>query len=161
MIRHFLRSERGNVALETAFALVVLVSAFGALMHILGDAFAEDRAARAARAAAYALAIDPAADPWAALRREGGVEVGTTCPSWAATDTTASCGGWTLTVHRDVSPATLATVLGGGDATAGEMVLVVIGKELPQPARSAGVLSIPGGGTAIGAFGVARREPVE
>ena len=122
MTRRFLRFERGSVALESAFALSVIVIAFAGLMHIVGDVFAEDISNRGARAVARALALDPAADPWAALRRE--VDLDATC-LWTAGDTNAQCDGWKLAIHLGVSPATLgAAALGVGDTAAGEMVLV-------------------------------------
>lgn len=156
--RRFLRSGRGAVALESALALVVLVSAFAGLMHIVGDTYAEDRAGRAARAVAFALALDPGADPWAALRREGSLELGATCPEWTGTEAAADCGGWTLTVHLGVSPATLAKVLDGMSAAKGEMVLVRLVKTPPQGTRSAGTPPVQDGATRVAGIGLARRE---
>ena len=128
-------------------------------MHIVGDIFAEDRAGRCARAAAHALALDPGADPWAAIVREGGLGTSATCPEWTATDTTADCGGWTLTVHRGVSPATLASALGGGAAADGEMVLVRLEKSQPQRTQPAGTPATPGDAIRLAAIGLARSEP--
>ena len=155
----FLRCERASVALESALALAVLVGGFAGLVHIVGDIFAEDRAGRGARAAAHALALDPGADPWAALVREGGLDTSAACPEWAATDTTADCGGWTLTVHRGVSPAELASALGGTATAGGEMVLVHVERTQPQATRNAETPSTPGGLTRVAAIGVARSEP--
>jgi len=156
--RRFLRSERGNVALESALALVVLVGAFAGLMHILGDTYAEDRAGRAARAVARALALDPAADPWAALKREGSIEIGAACPAWTDADTSADCGGWTLTVHLGVSPGTLDGALAGRSAAGGEMVLVRLVQRPPQDSASAGTPPAPDGAARTAAIGLARRE---
>ena len=142
MIRRFLRFERGGVALESAIALSVLVIAFASLMNIVGDVYAEDRTSRGARAVAHALALDPAADPWAALGHE--IDIGNTCPDWTAADTTADCGGLKLTIHLGVSPATLDAALGAGATTAGEMVLVRL-----ERTASAGTV----------ALGLARSEP--
>ncbi len=157
MTRRFLKSERGNVALESALALAVLVGGFAGLVQIFGDAWAEDRAGRGARAVAHALALDPAADPWAALRREGSVALAATCPAW--TGTAAACGGWTLTVHRGVSPATLDHALAGATPAAGEMVLVHLA-QTPAPAAAD---ADPDAGTdaddRLAAVGLARREP--
>ena len=122
MTRRSLRFERGSVAVESALALAVLVSAFASLMHIVGDIYAEDHAARGARTVARALATNPSADPWAALRREGLLDAGA-CPEWPDTDTGA-CAGWTLTVHRGISPATLGAAFAGGATADGDMVLV-------------------------------------
>ena len=148
-MRRFLSCGRGSVALESAIALSVLVGAFASLMHIVADVFAEDRAGRGARAAARAIALDPSADPWAALKREGGLGANAVCPAWTATDTTATCGGWTLTVHREVSPGTLGAVLGGGDADPGEMVLVRLEKTPPNAGDPPKTV----------ALGLARSEP--
>lgn len=158
MTRRFLRSERGNVALESALALAVLVGGFAGLIHIFADAYTEDRAGRAARAVARALALDPGADPWAALKREDGLAITVTCPAWTAAATTADCGGWTLTVHRGVSPATLATAFGGGTAAAGEMVLVHLARKKPETGQDAGTPATSGG-ERMAAIGVARSEP--
>ena len=141
VIGRFLRCGRGSVALESALAFAILTVAFAALTPIFGTVFAEDGMSRGARAMARAIALDPGADPWAALVREGGLSAGATCAAWTATDTTGTCGGWTLTVHRGVSPATLGAARAGGTTAAGEMVLVLL-----ERAQRTG-------------FGVARREP--
>lgn len=145
--RRFLRCERGGVALESALALFVLTGAFAILMPIFTTVFTEDRASRGARAVARAIAIDPGADPWAVLVREGELDAGATCPAWDSDDdTTHTCDGRTLKVHHGVSPATLDEALTGGATAAGEMVLVRLER---APAQ--------GGGNTV--FGVARREP--
>ena len=141
VIGRFLRCGRGSVALESALALAILTSAFATLTPIFGTVFAEDRMSRGARAVARAVALDPGADPWEALAREGEF-AGAACPAWdPGDDTTHTCGGWTLKVHGGVSPATLGAALAGGTTAAGEMVLVHL-----ERAQGTG-------------FGVARREP--
>ena len=54
--------------------MVILVVGFAGLMEIVNASYADDRMARAARAAARSLALDPGADPKAnacvAIRRE-------------------------------------------------------------------------------------------
>ena len=123
MTRRFLRCERGSVAIESALALTVLVGAFSGLMHIVGGVYADDRAGRGARAVARALALDPGADPWAALKREGGLDAGTACPEWTVDDDT--CGGWTLRIDHGVAPAALPDDLSAAVfPPAGELVLV-------------------------------------
>jgi len=107
---------------------------------------------------ATAVAIDPAADPWAMLRQEGGLAAGATCPAWTATATTADCGGWTLTVHRGVSPATLAAALAGGTTAAGEMVLVHLARTTP-PADPDDDDDASTDDRRLAAVGVARNEP--
>ena len=121
--RRFLRCERASVAIESAFALFVLVGGFGSLMHIVGDVFTEDHAGRSARTVARAIALDPSADPWAALKREGGLDASATCPEWKPTANT--CGGWTLKIDRGVAPAALPDDLTAGvSSRSGELVLV-------------------------------------
>ena len=159
MTGRFLRCARASVALESALALAVLVGGFAGLMHIVGEVYAEDRAGRGARAVARALALDPGADPWAALAREGGLDASVNCPEWASTDTTDVCDGWTLTVHRGVSPARLASALGGAATAGGEMVLVRLERTQPQGTPDAGTPSTPGASTRIAAIGLARGEP--
>lgn len=123
MTRRFLLSERGGVALESAIALSVLISAFAGLMHIVGDVYADDQTGRGARAVARALALDPSADPWAALKREGGLDASAACPAWTATANT--CDGWTLKIDRGVSPAALPDDLAAGVSSHdGELVFV-------------------------------------
>ena len=141
--RRFLRCERGSVALESAIALSVLVGGFASLMNIVGDVFADDRTGRGARAVARAMALNPSADPWAALKREGGLSANAACPAWSATDTTAACGGWTLKIDRGVAPAGLPKNLSAGVSSRddGELVLVRLER----------------GGAVM--FGLARSEP--
>ena len=139
-MRRFLRAERASVALESAIALSVLVGAFSGLMHIVGDVFADDRAGRGARAVARTIALNPSTDPWAALKREGGLSANATCAEWKPADNT--CGGWTLKIDRGVAPAALPKNLSAGVSShEGELVLVRLER-----------------GGAV-AFGLARSEP--
>ena len=141
-MRRFLRGERASVALESAIALSVLVGAFSGLMTIVGDVYSDDRAGRGARAVARTIALNPSTDPWAALKREGGLSASATCPAWSATDTTAACGGWTLKIDRGVAPAGLPKDLAASVSSHdGELVLVRLER-----------------GGAV-AFGLARSEP--
>ena len=122
--RRFLVAERGSVAIESALALTVLVSAFAGLMNIVGDVWADDRMARGARAAARAIALNPSIDPWAAIEREGVLDANAACPGWTATANT--CGGWTLRIDRGVAPAALPNDLAANvsSASGGQLVLV-------------------------------------
>ena len=124
MSRRFLLGERASVALESAIALSVLVVAFAGLMHIVGDVYADDHSGRGARAVARAIALNPSADPWAALKREGGLGANATCPEWKPDANT--CSGWTLQIDRGVAPAALPDDLSAGvsSSSGGELVLV-------------------------------------
>ena len=140
MSRGFLLGERASVALESAIALGVLVVAFAGLMQIVGDVYAEDRSGRGARAVARAIALNPSADPWAALKREGALGANTTCPEWKPDADT--CGGWTLNIDRGVAPADLPDDLTASvESSSGELVLVRL--------KHGGSLT----------FGLARSEP--
>ena len=141
VMRRFLRCERASVALESAIALSVLVGAFSGLMTIVGDVYSDDRTGRGARAVARTMALNPSADPWAALKREGGLSASATCPAWTATANT--CGGWTLKIDRGVAPAALPDDLTASVSSSieGELVLVRLER-----------------GGAV-AFGLARSEP--
>ena len=112
--RRFLRGERGSAAIESALALTVLVVAFAGLMEIVQVSYNEDRMGRAARAAARALALNPATDACAAIRRE------------LALAEDFDCGAaWTVTVDRGVSPESLPDTPDGTVTTGtGDMVLV-------------------------------------
>ena len=139
-MRRFLRAERGSVALESAIALSVLVGAFSGLMNIVGDVYSDDRSGRGARAVARAMALNPSADPWAALKREGGLSANAACAEWKPTANT--CGGWTLKIDRGVAPADLPKDLAASVSSHdGELVLVRLER-----------------GGAV-AFGLARSEP--
>ena len=146
MIRRFLRAERGNVALESAIALSVLVSAFAGLMHLVGDVYAEDRMGRGVRAVARAIALNPGTEPWAVFRRELGLDESHSCPALSGS-TPGTCDGWTLSVAHRVSPGSLGAALGGTAANDGEMVFVRLWKG-------------PGGTpTPPDAIGLSRSEP--
>ncbi len=162
VVREFVRGERGNVAIETALALVGLLTAFVLLMNILGDAYAGDRADRAARSMAYALALDPdGALPWHILESNGGIQIDhQACGNLLPDDDTDTCGGWTLTVYRDVGPADLAKVVACEDPAGGEMVLVKLERPPAQQAQGNVSPAICGDDRdRIVAFGAARREP--
>ena len=141
MTRRFLRCERASVALESAIALSVLVVAFSGLMNIVGDVYSDDRTGRGARAVARAIALNPSADPWAALKREGELDASAACTEWSAADNT--CDGWTLRIDHGVAPADLPDDLAASVPTSdgGELVLVRLERD--------GSLSL----------GIARREP--
>ena len=117
-LREFLHGERGAAALESAVALTVLVVGFAALMAIVREVYVDDRAARAARAAARALALDPTAHACAAIRRELRLADDFDCET-----------AWTLKVDLGVGPGSLPDTL-EAEATAGsgDIVLVRIGR---------------------------------
>ena len=82
VMRRFLRCECASVALESAIALSVLVSRLlGPDAHRRRRLLADDRTGRGARAVARTMALNPSADPWAALKREGGLSASATCPA--------------------------------------------------------------------------------
>ena len=140
--QRFLRGEGGGVALESALTLAVLVTAFAGLMYIVGTLYADDRMGRGARAVARALALNPSADPWAALEAE--LDMSVQCPAWTATTTSADCGGWTLRVNNGVSTAALPNTLSAEIAAdGGELVIVRLERA----------------GADTTALGLARREP--
>ena len=138
--RAFARCERAATALESAIALGVLVVAFAGLMHLVTDVYAEDRGARAARAVARVMAIDPSADPWEFLGRELGLDESHICtkPSGNAPsdcrctelsgNTPGACDGWALSVAFGVIPSSLESALGGTAGSGGDMVLVRLWK---------------------------------
>ena len=140
-MRRFLRGERGSVALESAIALSVLVVAFSGLMNIVGDVYSDDRTGRGARAVARAMALNPSTDPWAALKREGGLSANATCAEWKPAANT--CGGWTLKIDRGVAPAGLPKDLAASVSSSSEGELVLVRLE------RGGALT----------FGLARSEP--
>ena len=116
-MRAFLRGEHGAAALETAVAVVVLVVGLGALMEIVRAAYTEDRMGRAARAAARALALNPAADACVPIRRELRLAGDFDCAA-----------AWTLRVDLGVDPGSLpATPDADAAAGSGDMVLVRVG----------------------------------
>jgi len=126
-IRRFGRGEHGGAAIEAAIAMAILVTGFASLMEVVRDSYTDDRMARAARAAAHALALDPAlaqdpnpvATACAPIRRELAL----------ANDFDCATASWTLKVDRgvgtDVLPATFDASVTAGS---GDMVLVRIGQ---------------------------------
>ena len=107
---------RGAVTLESALMVGALLAVFAALMEIVHTGWTADRMGRAARAAAEAVALDAAADPCAAVRRELRLEKGSGCGN-----------GMKIIVNSEVSPDGLPVTL---DAEAkdgtGDLVLVRI-----------------------------------
>ena len=84
-------------------------------MEIVNGTLESDRMHRAARAVAQATALDPSADPCAAIRREFDL----------ASD--FDCSAWTITVRRGVLPSKLSDALGSASADGtGDMMLVRI-----------------------------------
>ena len=114
----FARGRDGSTTIETALAISVLVALFAGLLAIVQERYSADRLARAARAAARAVALDPSADYCAAIRRELGL----------AED--FDCGDqWAVTVEEGLSPSALSAALRTKTSAAvsdGEMVLVRI-----------------------------------
>ena len=105
------------MAVEAALGFTLLVASLAALTEITSTLLENDRMGRAARAAAGALALDPAADACAAIRRELHLADDFDCATQ-----------WTVTVNHGLSPADLPETL---DATVGtgtgDLVLVRIG----------------------------------
>ena len=115
-LRRFRTGERGGVAIETAIALAVLVAGFAGVIEIVQVSYTDDTIARAARAAARSLALNPAAEVCAPIRRELDLAEGFDCGE-----------AWTLTVYRGVLPSALQDALGGTVTEGtGDMVLVQI-----------------------------------
>jgi hypothetical protein len=122
-LRRFRRGDRGGVAIESAIAIVILVVGFAGLMEIVQASYADDRMARAARAAARSLALDPGADSEAskanacvAIRRELDLAEDFPCET-----------AWELIPELGVSPNSLPATLGdSATAGTGDMVLVQI-----------------------------------
>ena len=115
--RGFWSGTRGGTVIESAISISILVISFAVLAEIVHDVYKEDKLARAARAAARAIALNPAADPCAAIRSELDLADDFNC-----------AGSWTVDVDRGVSPATLPKPL-DADVVAGtgDLVLVRIG----------------------------------
>lgn len=168
-LRRFLSCERGNVAIESALAIAILVGAFAVLMNTVGTVFDEDRTGRGVRAVARALALDPNASPWAVLEREVGGLDSAQCPAWTSATERGSCGGWTLAVSNGISPGALGDALGGGTAAEGEMIFV----RVLEPGSAGLSVSVvrdanaqdadgdadSGASDKVIAIGLARREP--
>ena len=116
-LRRFRRGDRGGVAIESAIAIVILVVGFAGLMEIVQASYADDRMARAARAAARVLALNPSADACSAIRRELDLAEDFDCDT-----------AWSLTVELGVSPNSLPATRGDSATEGtGDMVLVRIG----------------------------------
>jgi hypothetical protein len=116
-LRRFRRGDRGGVAIESAIAIVILVVGFAGLMEIVQASYADDRMARAARAAARVLALNPSADACSAIRRELDLAEDFECET-----------AWKLNVKLGVGPNSLPATLGDSapEGTTGDMVLVRI-----------------------------------
>lgn len=168
VLGRFFLGVRGAAAIETAFAVFVLVTAFAGVMQTVNTVFVDDQAGRAARAAARALALNPGTDPWGPIWEELYSNANHGCTTdWTASNL-GTCDGWTLAVARDVSPATLAATLGPNPSAStvdGNLVLIGLSR---SPA------TIPGVGNAnansntsrtaedivkMDSVGVARSEP--
>ena len=135
--RGFLREKRASVAIEAAIAITVLVLGFGALMEIVRTSYADDRMGRAARAAARALALDPAADACAAIRGELRLAGDFACSTQSSG---AQSSGVSVRVDRGVNPTTLPATLDAAATTGtGDMVLIRIGWTR-EPWRFGGIL---------------------
>ena len=116
-MRSFWPKEHGGTTLETAVAIALAVAAFAGLMEIVNGALESDRMNRAARAVAQATALDPNADPCAAIRGELGLASDFDCATAA--------WEWPITVRRGVLPSKLSDALGSASADGtGDMVLV-------------------------------------
>lgn len=131
--RRFWRAQRGAVAIETALALLVVVTTLAGLMEITHTVFTQDSLVRAARAAAREVSLMPeaAADRptlhgvvCRAVRRELALAEDFDCDD-----------AWTITVDAFRTPADLhagtaaAGASPGGDE--GDMIRVRIGRSLP------------------------------
>ena len=148
----FRRSQYASVAIETAWALSMLVLAIAAFMEIAKERYAEDRMGRAARAAARAIALAPDA-----------ASAGTSLESIACAaiqreldlDPNFDCGAsWTLTVDGGLNPTELPGGPNEGSGTGvGPLFLVRIGWTR-EPWSLGGLMR----GAAI-ATGLARSEP--
>ena len=153
----FLRRRRGSVAVESAIAIAILVTACGGLMAIAHAAYTDDRMNRAAGAAARAIALAPesaaseaalASAACDAIRRELDL-----APEFDCAD------AWTITVKTNLTASALASgAVGNTHGGSGEMVLVEIGWEQAAWARAVRAMQGAGGRTAVG---LARSEPVD
>lgn len=127
-VRRFRRAEHGGVAIETAIAVVVLVLGFAGVMEIVHASFTDDRTARAARAAARGLALDPSTNYCAPIRRELRLADDFDCEvAWPAPE------GFQR-VFLGVSPSALPDTLGAGVTEGtGDMVVVRIARNGVSP----------------------------
>ena len=121
-LQGFWTGERGSVAIETALSVLVLVVGLAGVMEIVHASYTDDRMARAARAAARSLALDPTLDACGPIRRELDL----------AMDFDCAAASWTLNVDRGVGIDVLPTPLELDAVLApvsGDLVLVRIGRE--------------------------------
>lgn len=148
----FRRSPHASVAIETAWALSILVFALAVFMEFATECYTADRMGRAARAAVRAIALAPDAGSTgtslesiscSAIQRE------------LALDANFDCGAsWTLDIDVGLNP----TELPGGpnemsSAGVGPLVLVRIGWTR-EPWSLRGLVA-----PADVAIGLARSEP--
>ena len=165
----FFRGVRGASAIETALSVSILVGALALLMQVVNTVFVDDQAGRAARAAALALALDPATDPWGPVWKELYSTPNHACTTdWTASEEGA-CGGWTLAVKHGVSPAALAAARDPNltaPPAGGDLVLVGLQRQpAPVPGVPSANASPPGTARTLAelvgmdAVGVARNEP--
>ena len=122
-MRGFRRAEHGGVAIETAIAVVVLVLGFAGVMEIVQASLTDDRMARAARAAARELALNPTADYCTPIRLELRLAADFDCDA-----------AWSKRVRRGVSASALPATLGASVTEGtGDMVVVLIGPKATDP----------------------------
>ena len=132
------RRMRGVTALETALAIAVLIGALAALMGIIQELYAKDRAERATRAGARTLALlESAPADRTALEAAGCEGVNAELGLDEGVDCTER---WSVEVEAYASPsALLAGTERGADATLGgedrDLVLVRL-RERSSPAKT-------------------------
>lgn len=176
------RAQHGAAVLEGALSVSALVVALAILMGIIQTLYTSDKLARAARAAARAVALLPAAPAsesaldavvGRAIRRELDLDRDFNCRAIRREpdpDSDSNCGEWTVTIGAYPTPAALlAGEARGGDAPPagenGDMILVRIGwSRAPWPfewlvseANADGDTPVP---VRMVATGVARNERV-
>ena len=116
-LRQFGRGQRGATTIGTLFGVFILVLVLAVLVEHVNEVYRSDEYARAARAAARALALDPNADECAAIRRELGEDEQFDCTATLV-----------LKTDHDVDPEKLPATLDIDPPTGtGELVLVRIG----------------------------------
>lgn len=136
--------QRGSTTIEAAIGIFIVVASLGGLVESVAAAFESDRTARAARAAARSLALNPAADACAAIRRELGLPGDFDCGS-----------KWTLDVDTGLAPS---------DVTADSTDLTTLNPGAPLPGSGAGHMVMVRIGTLANppelvSMALARREP--
>ena len=154
--RAFLHDRGAAAAVPTAITVSLLIVAFVGLMEIVHSAYAAERMARAARAAARAVALlpDRAASAntlqsvaCAAIRSELALDAGFNCGTT-----------WTLSVKGNIAPRTLLDAQASGS---GDLVVVRIGWDR-TPLQLGRLLGDSNGGQAAAtrefAVAVARHE---